>query len=101
MEGNAASRRKKRNTLLRIAGDRCCGDPVAASLPDLADDGRRCAYRSRGGIFPSLLKKAGEVGMYEDLLHQAAAADPRDHQDVCEEMKHKKTGCLTGLLLKH
>ena len=92
MEGNAASRRKKRNTLLRFAGDRRCGDPVAASLLDLAYDDRHCAYRSRGSNFPSLLKKAGEVGMYEDLLHQAAAADPRNHQDVRKEMKHKKTG---------
>ncbi len=39
--------------------------------------------------------------MYEDLLHQTAADHPRDHQDVREEMKHKKTGYSTGLLLKH
>ena len=38
--------------------------------------------------------------MYEDLLRQAAEADPWDPQNVCEKMKHKKTGFPTGLLLK-
>lgn len=89
--GNAASRWKKRNTELCFAGDRCGGDPFAAAMPDLAHDDRHCAYRDGCVAFPALLKK-GEVGMYEDLLHQTAAADPRDHKDVRQEMKHKKTG---------
>ena len=38
--------------------------------------------------------------MHEDLLYQTAEACPQDSQDVCERLKHKKTGILTGLLLK-